>query len=503
MSRPGTKGSNPSGKVMNADDGIQEVVPLSLQKLRELADSLRSSMPEESNVGSPSPSRIGRKGGRSRQERNRKRQVAVDQSLQAQLGAMEVESLQGMVKQTEAKLQELSVEHDRMIAEGKEQQQAFIRREIQYQSQIKRMKELLEKAIASRGNESNGMPRRVFDAHSRLREMHEKIMQKLAEKQDETKDLMMKQEKEMLKIFRSKLFEVEDKMKKTGGKKSNEAVGGIPRSWLERATKLARELEHYKEESIRLDAENERLTKESTRLQAEYHSHEDDVRYLESQLVALKKENLKLKKDREDAATVSMRAFLATDHSKRQRGQEESPEGQEGSKPQQSKQDEQDVNAQIEKVKVSISRMRKLIEDERSRLREVRTAHVKELASRTELESFLRDCLADVKKQITRHKMDSLEKIAQTKHNAANALQETEEQREERDRVLELLLSQERVITLLFEKTFPDQGSTKLFGGPRLKRDTDTNSTVDGSSLQADKVLSHVFHSTKLDNNRG
>jgi len=83
----------------------------------------------------------------------------------------------------------------------------------------------------------------------------------------ETKDLMMKQEKEMLKIFRSKLFEVEDKMKKTGGKKSNEAVGGIPRSWLERATKLARELEHYKEESIRLDAENERLTKESTRLQ--------------------------------------------------------------------------------------------------------------------------------------------------------------------------------------------------------------------------------------------
>uniref|UniRef100_A0A7S4L0B0 Uncharacterized protein n=1 Tax=Guillardia theta TaxID=55529 RepID=A0A7S4L0B0_GUITH len=62
MSRPGTKGSNPSGKVMNADDGIQEVVPLSLQKLRELADSLRSSMPEENNVGSPSPSRVGRKG---------------------------------------------------------------------------------------------------------------------------------------------------------------------------------------------------------------------------------------------------------------------------------------------------------------------------------------------------------------------------------------------------------------------------------------------------------
>jgi len=53
---------------------------------------------------------------------------------------------------------------------------------------------------------------------------------------------------------------------------------------------------------------------------------------------------------------------------------------------------------------------------------------------------------------------------------------------------LELLLSQERVITLLFEKTFPDQASMKLFGGPRLKREMDTNSTVDGSMTQTDKV---------------
>mmetsp|Transcript_3451 Transcript_3451/g.11932 ORF Transcript_3451/g.11932 Transcript_3451/m.11932 type:complete len:177 (+) Transcript_3451:1425-1955(+) len=137
--------------------------------------------------------------------------------------------------------------------------------------------------------------------------------------------------------------------------------------------------------------------------------------------------------------------------------------------------------------------MRKLIEDERARLREVRTAHVKELASRTELESFLRDCLADVKKQITRHKMESLDKIAQTKHNTASSLHETEDQKEERDRVLELLLSQERVITLLFEKTFPDQASMKLFGGPRLKREMDTNSTVDGSMTQTDKLDASTY----------
>ncbi len=89
-------------------------------------------------------------------------------------------------------------------------------------------------------------------------------------------------------------------------------------------------------------------------------------------------------------------------------------------------------------------RIRKTIDDERKRLREVRTAHIAAIASRTELEGFLRQSIADVKRNISMHRLEALDNLG-TGMQAAHV-------KEERDRVLELLLSQERVVTLLYEK---------------------------------------------------
>ncbi len=92
----------------------------------------------------------------------------------------------------------------------------------------------------------------------------------------------------------------------------------------------------------------------------------------------------------------------------------------------------------------TFDRLRKLIDDERKRLREVRTAHIAAMASRTELESFLRQCVADVKRNISVHRLEAVD-------NVGTGMQ-AQHSKEERDRVLELLLSQERVVTLLYEK---------------------------------------------------
>jgi len=115
---------------------------------------------------------------------------------------------------------------------------------------------------------------------------------------------------------------------------------------------------------------------------------------------------------------------------------------------------------QSQRMMESIARLRKLIDEERSRLREVRTSHVAALASRTELEGFLRDCLSDVKKQISKHRLEAMDNVPS---------QGGDIMKEERDRVLELLLSQERVITLLLEKTFPVKSAFSTYGGPRIK----------------------------------
>eukprot|EP00293_Proteomonas_sulcata_P020515 CAMPEP_0184294478 /NCGR_PEP_ID=MMETSP1049-20130417/5659_1 /TAXON_ID=77928 /ORGANISM="Proteomonas sulcata, Strain CCMP704" /LENGTH=353 /DNA_ID=CAMNT_0026602777 /DNA_START=28 /DNA_END=1090 /DNA_ORIENTATION=- len=304
-------------------------------------------------------------------------------------------------------------------------------------------------------------------------------MEKLEEMQKGTRSVLQRHEQEMLSVFRSRLFEVEEKLKKNTAKKNTDTVGGVPRLWLDKAAKLSRELDHYKEESIRLDAENERLTKESNRLQAEHRSHQDDLTYLESQMAALKKENFKLKKDLEEAATVvpyllplpvsvsclcfpqaSMRAFLSGETQSFAPQTTEDPQNQSVIVSESGEADPEADIKQSQRMMESIARLRKLIDEERSRLREVRTSHVAALASRTELEGFLRDCLSDVKKQISKHRLEAMDNVPS---------QGGDIMKEERDRVLELLLSQERVITLLLEKTFPVKSAFSTYGGPRIK----------------------------------
>jgi hypothetical protein len=129
-------------------------VPLSLQKLRELADSLRASMPVDDllddKAGTSSPLQKKGLGARSKgTAKNRRKLLAVDDKP-SQLKEMDIENLQLGVGQLEAKYDSLNTEHNAMLIEAKKQQQDFIRREVQYKSQIKRMTELLTTAENSR-----------------------------------------------------------------------------------------------------------------------------------------------------------------------------------------------------------------------------------------------------------------------------------------------------------------------------------------------------------------
>jgi hypothetical protein len=107
-----------------------------------------------------------------------------------------------------------------------------------------------------------------------------------------------------------------------------------------------------------------------------------------------------------------------------------------------------------------IKRLKRLLEIERRNLRIVRTAHVNELANRTELEAFLRQCIEDVKKEIQRRRAEMLASINRAKNGGGNVdeVSLADFSAADRERVMELLLSQERVINLLYEKTFPKKG---------------------------------------------
>ena len=110
-----------------------------------------------------------------------------------------------------------------------------------------------------------------------------------------------------------------------------------------------------------------------------------------------------------------------------------------------------------------VAKPKRLLEVERRNLRAVRAAHAQDLESRTELEALLRACVQDVKHEIGLQRQQSAGgKGSSSSFGASSASKHREVGLgdfgpQERERVMELLLSQERVVTLLYERTFPDR----------------------------------------------
>ena len=106
-------------------------------------------------------------------------------------------------------------------------------------------------------------------------------------------------------------------------------------------------------------------------------------------------------------------------------------------------------------------RLRKLLADERRNLQQVRTNYAQELKSRTEVELMLRQCVDDVRKEIARKHIDSAQfsgdsnDLAKLYGKNPSLIPMEQFTQEDRERALELLLSQERVLTLLYAKAFP------------------------------------------------
>mmetsp|Transcript_8436 Transcript_8436/g.22534 ORF Transcript_8436/g.22534 Transcript_8436/m.22534 type:complete len:126 (-) Transcript_8436:1485-1862(-) len=110
--------------------------------------------------------------------------------------------------------------------------------------------------------------------------------------------------------------------------------------------------------------------------------------------------------------------------------------------------------AETARYKQVVSRLKRLLEMERSSLRNVRMAHLAEATEKSELESLLRQSVEDVRREVARRRRQIPDKGALTSSGGRD-VPISEFTVEDRERVMELLLSQERVLLLLYDKTFP------------------------------------------------
>lgn len=115
-------------------------------------------------------------------------------------------------------------------------------------------------------------------------------------------------------------------------------------------------------------------------------------------------------------------------------------------------------NPKLRRYEQVIKKLKKMIANETRKLRDIKTVYAKEIESKTQLEQLLRQCVDDVKAEIAKKRSESKVMYYANKRNASSMSKSRKKQdltQDEREKVIEVLLSQERVLTLLYDKTFP------------------------------------------------
>lgn len=357
-----------------------------------------------------------------------------------------------------AEKESLSAEVHGLKEDLDRRQAAYIKKEREYRAKVEFLEHRLAESRAARD---------VDDGMDRVRDLHKNILSRVEQVQSQTGRILHEQEKDLLRAFRARLFDVQTELDKAKSKTEDSSA-----TWVERVQQLEKELDWAREMADRLDRHNQSLTRENTRLKTQFKTQEDDRDYLIRQLVAVKKDNARLRQEitslREEAealkaaandnASALLSAALPMTIA-RPRSSGMSGAGATSGKP---------VLPAVseEKYRDVIMRLKKLLDTERVHLQQARASLASELHSRTELEIFLRQCVEDVRHDIARKRADVLgagpgggaggspARGGEVEAGGAG-VSLSDFSTSDRERVLELLLSQERVVNLLYSKTFP------------------------------------------------
>jgi len=229
--------------------------------------------------------------------------------------------------------------------------------------------------------------------------------------------------------------------------------------WIDKNEMLEAELRTARNTFDLVKASNGKLGAENADLKVRYRQQEEERQSLVLQITQVRSENKRLAEQvgrleteaQQVSGHVSKRAATAPNPGRRERVSTLPPPDGERS--------QAAADHEVRYLEL-INRVKRQLERERRTLKQVRSAHIDLLQERTELEIFLRLCIEDVRKEIARNTIagPALGRVDSgqgppPEGNLEGKVGDYNVQ--DRRRLLDLLMSKERVLNLLHQKTFP------------------------------------------------
>lgn len=322
--------------------------------------------------------------------------------------------LESIIKSLQSELEAQKKIANSLSMKSQEQQEKLVKREQEYRLTVFNQENKLDQGFSAKDQKLLDSTRQKFEY---IYKSHGKIIDKISEIQKKTLKLLEGQESEIVIDMNKKLEEKWDELKTE--KIANLYLKGKNKREIE----LIKELEKYIKQVDGIDETNKKSTEKNFLLKIRQKSHEEDMKILQNQLDNVKNINRKLKNRLRTLRNgrLTPQPFL---HDR---------------SPSRASEKEKEDNSPYAEV---VKKLKKMIEIEGNNARAARTALSRELEEKKELSKFVKMCVEDVKVKIISKKN---EQRMQVSDKSFQSLETT----------IEVLLSQERVLTLLYDKAFP------------------------------------------------